>query len=45
MNEISNNNSGQVLLEHKDMPTEKKEENVKVIKLDIDKNTLNMLKK
>ena len=45
MNEISNNNSGQVLIEHKDMPTEKKEENVKVIKLDIDKNTLNMLKK
>ena len=28
MNEISNN-SGQVLIEHKDMPTEKKE-NVKV---------------
>lgn len=44
MNTIKDANSGQLLMEHKDMPTERKEDTVKVIKLDIDKNTMNMIK-
>ena len=44
MNQIRDNNSQQVILEHKDMPVEKKND-VKIIKLDVDKNTVNTIKK
>ena len=45
MHNIRQENSSQVQLEHKDMPTEKKEDNVKVIRLEVDKNMASMMKK